>query len=185
MAYIAANLSSQPRPSWRWRLVFLLGFTCALLHATVMRLIPFGEWEPDLFSLLALYFALYANREGRYLPCLVLGLIRDFMSLGLLGSYAVLYSLLHKVAGRARLRLDPDHFLTSTLMAFVGTFLVNFGYHMMLAISGDGIGWVRALMRCLMNACATAPLAPFVFTLANHGLTRLGVPRVAGGYLNV
>lgn len=185
MPYIAANVSSQPRPMWRWRLVLFLGVSCAILHATLLRWVPFGEWQPDLYSLLALYFALYANREGRYLPCLILGLIRDFMSLGLLGSYAVLYSLLHKAASRARLRLDPDHFLTCTMMAFAGTFLVNFGYHMMLAISGDGIGWMRALMRCLTIACATAPLAPFAFTLANHGLARLGVPRIAGGFVNV
>lgn len=103
---------------WRWRLVLFAGLSCAIVHATVLRLIPFGEWQPDLFSLLALYFALYANREGRYLPCLILGLIRDFMSLGLLGSYAVLYSLLHKAASRMRVRLDPDNFLALTVMAF-------------------------------------------------------------------
>ena len=185
MPYIAAQLSSQPRPMWRWRLVFFSGLSCAIVHATLLRLVPFGEWQPDLFSLLALWFALYANRDGRYLPCLVLGLIRDFMSLGLLGSYAVLYSLLHKVASRMRVRLDPDNFVAVTLMALVGTFCVNFGYHLMLAIGGDGIGWTRALLRCAMIAGATAPLAPFAFTLANHGLSRAGVPRIAGGFFNV
>lgn len=185
MAYITAQVSLQARPMWRWRLVLFAGLSCALLHATVLRLIPFGEWQPDLFSLLALYFALYANREGRYLPCLILGLIRDFMSLGLLGSYAVLYSLLHKVASRMRVRLDPDNFLALTFMAFAGTLCVNFGYHLMLAIAGDGIGWTRALVRCLMIASATAPLAPFAFTLANHGLSRMGVPRIAGGFYNI
>lgn len=55
----------------------------------------------------------------------------------------------------------------------------------MLAIAGDGIGWTRALMRCLMIASATAPLAPFAFTLANHELSRLGVPRIAGGFYNI
>jgi hypothetical protein len=36
-----------------------------------------------------------------------------------------------------------------------------------------------------MIASATAPLAPFAFTLANHGLSRLGVPRIAGGFYNI
>lgn len=186
MAYLSiTHSSSLPRPMYRWRLVLGMGVLCGLLHTTVLRWVDFGLWQPDLFSLLALYFSLYANRQGRYLPCLILGLIRDFMSLGLLGSYAVLYSLLHKVASKARLRLDPDNLANTLLMAFMGTFLVNFGYHMMLAISGDGIGWTRATLRCLMIASATAPLAPFAFALANHGLGRLGVSRIAGGYMNI
>lgn len=185
MPYIAAQFSSQPRPIWRWRLVLTVGVTCAILHATVLRQIPLAEWTPDLFSLFALWLALYANREGRYLPCLVLGLIRDFMSLGLLGSYAVLYSLLHKAAARVRVRLDPDNFMALMFMAFGGTFCVNFGYHLMLAIGGDGIGWTSALVRCAVMAASTAAVAPFAFALFNHGLTRLGVPRIAGGYFNV
>jgi rod shape-determining protein MreD len=184
MPYIAANIC-QPLPRFRWAILCTLGAACGLLHATLWRRIPFGEWQPDLFSLLALYYALYANRQSRYLPCLILGLIRDFLSLGLLGSYAVLYSLLHKAASRARVRLDPDNFLNAVLMAAAGTFLVNFGYHMMLAIAGDGIGWARALARCAMIACATAPLAPFAFVLGNFVLARLGVQRVAGGFVNV
>ncbi|HRJ78103.1 MAG: rod shape-determining protein MreD [Planctomycetaceae bacterium] len=172
-------------PQYRWRLVLGVGLLCGVLHAALLRRLDLGEWQPDIFSIAALYFSLYANRQGRYLPCLVLGLVRDFLSLGLLGSYAVLYSLLHKLASKARLRLDPDHFVNAAAMAFVGTFLVNFGYHAMLALSGDGIGWSRAAMRCLSMACASAPLAPFVFVLANHGLGRLGVQRLAGGYVNV
>lgn len=170
-------------PQFRWRIVVGGGLALAAAHAMLLHRLNAGEFTPDLYSIFALYIGLFASRHGRYTPSLILGLIRDFFSIGLLGSYGVLYSLLHKVAGRARGKLDPEKPLNVFIMALFGTFLVNFGYHGMLVISGDGIGWSRALVRCASIAVASAPFAVVLFPLFHLGLDALRVDR-QGGYWN-
>lgn len=169
---------------YRWRIVAGGGLLLAGVHTLLLERLKLGDFTPDLYSVFALYLGLFASRQGRYVPCLVLGLIRDFFSIGLLGSYGVLFSLLHKVAGRARAKLDPHRFLNVFIIAFIGTFLVNFGYHGMLVISGYGVGWSRALVRCLSIAIASAPVAVLVYPLAHLCLHRIGVSR-SGGFWNI
>ncbi|MCZ7606075.1 MAG: rod shape-determining protein MreD [Planctomycetota bacterium] len=172
------------QPRYRWRIVVGGGLLLAAVHAMLLHRLRLGDFTPDLYSVFALYLGLFASRQGRYLPCLALGLIRDFFSLGLLGSYGVLYSLLHKAAGRTRGKMDPENPLVILLMALAGTFLVNFGYHGMLVVSGEGVGWTRALLRCACVALASAPLALFLYPLLHFLLHRLGVGR-SGGYWNI
>lgn len=172
------------QPRYRWRIVVGGGLLLAAVHAMLLHRLRLGDFTPDLYSVFALYLGLFASRQGRYLPCLALGLIRDFFSLGLLGSYGVLYSLLHKSAGRTRGKMDPENPLVILLMALAGTFLVNFGYHDMLVVSGEGVGWTRALLRCACVALASAPLALFLYPLLHFLLHRLGVGR-SGGYWNI
>jgi rod shape-determining protein MreD len=171
-------------PQYRWRIVAGGGLLFAAVHTLLLHRLNLDDFTPDLYSVFALYLGLFASRSGRYTPCLVLGLIRDFFSLGLLGSYGVLYSLLHKAAERGRGKLDPEKPLNVFIMALIGTFLVNFGYHGMLVVSGDGIGWSRAVARCASMAVASAPVAVLIYPLFHLGLNRLGVGR-AGGYWNI
>ncbi|MCA8916485.1 MAG: rod shape-determining protein MreD [Planctomycetes bacterium] len=171
-------------PRYRWRIVAGGGLVLACIHTLLLHRLKLGDFTPDLYAVFALYLGLFASRQGRYVPCLVLGLIRDFFSIGLIGSYAVLFSLLHKAAGRARRKLDPDKLLNVFIMCLIGTFLVNFGYHGMLVISGYGVGWSRALVRCASIAAASAPVAVLVYPLAHMCLHRLGVGR-SGGYWNI
>ena len=171
-------------PQYRWRIVCGGGLLLAVVHTMLLRRLRMGEFTPDLYSIFALYLGLFASRQGRYVPCLVLGLIRDFFSIGLLGSYGVLYSLLHKAAGRARGKLDPERIINIFIMALIGTFLVNFGYHGMLVIGGNGIGWTRALARCASTAAASAPLAVFIYPLMHFALDKLRVNRI-GGFWNI
>jgi rod shape-determining protein MreD len=171
-------------PQYRWRIVVVGGLALAALHAFVLHRMGAGDFTPDIYSVFALYLGLFASRSGRYVPCLALGLIRDFFSVGLLGSYGVLYSLLHKAAEKARAKFDPEKPLNVFTMALIGTFLVNFGYHGMLVVSGDGIGWSRAVVRCASMAAASAPVAVFLYPLFHLLLGRLGVNR-SGGYWNI
>ncbi|MCC6573104.1 MAG: rod shape-determining protein MreD [Planctomycetes bacterium] len=182
---VALKPSQSPNPAIRWGIVFVGGCALALIHAFSLPTLQLDDATPDLFTLGALFLALYAHREGRYLPCLMLGLVRDCVSLGLLGSYAVLYGLLWKFASRLRARFDPDHPLNAAVFSLAGVFLVNLGYHVMLALSGDGIGWGRALMRCLTVACATAPLSVLLFPLGRAMLASWGVQRGQGGFFNI
>lgn len=177
MATLASRSRFNATPQYRWRIVIGGGLLLAGVHAMLLHRLNMGAFTPDLFSIFALYLGLFASRHGRYTPCLALGLIRDFFSIGLLGSYGVLYSLLHKAANKTRDKLDPEKPINVFIMALIGTFLVNFGYHGMLVIGGDGIGWSRALVRCASISVASAPFAVFLFPLAHFGLDRLEVKR--------
>lgn len=181
-AHVFLERSSAPR--YRWRLVFGLGVVCAALHALVLPRLHLQEYTPDLFTLSALYVGLYASRHGRYWPSLVLGLLRDFFSMGLLGTYAVLFSLLHKYCGRLRTKLDPDRLPCALFFGFSGVFLVNFGYHFMLAVGGNGVGWSVALWRCTATALVSAPFAVPLFPLLHWLLGLLGLQRGQGGLRN-
>lgn len=182
----AAVLVSAPRslPRYRWRLVLGSALLLAALHAFALPRLGLGIYTPDLFSLVAVYIGLFASRHGRYWPSLVFGLVRDAFSIGLLGSYAVLYSLLHKFNGRVRGKLDPETLPNAVLLTFIGVFLSNFGYHFMLAAAGDGIGWSAALWRCLVTAGVTAPFAAPLFPLMHRGLAALRVGRDQAGCFN-
>jgi rod shape-determining protein MreD len=169
-------------PQYRWRLVLGSGIALLAIHTMALPRFNLGHYTPDLFTLVALYIGLYAHRQGRYWPSLVFGLMRDFFSLGLLGSYAVLYSLLHKFAGRVRLKLDPDSPPIAIMLTFIGVFLVNFGYHFMMALSVAGVGWSEGLWRCLTTAAVTAPFAMPIFPLMHFGLRAMGMRRLQGGY---
>lgn len=183
----AAARAAYPRNrevKWRGRIVIGGGVLLALVHAALLHHLKLEDFTPDLYTVAALFLGLFASRHGRYGPSLVFGLIRDFFSLGLLGSYAVLYSLLHKAAGRAREKFDPERVGNVFIMAVIGTFLVNFGYHVMLALAGDGVGWSRALARCAGTAVATGPLAVLLFPIWHWLLGKCGAKR-SGPFWNI
>lgn len=184
MSGARAFLERSTAPRWRWRIVIGGGLACAAIHALVLPRLQLGEYTPDLFTLFALYVGLFASRQGRYWPSLVLGLVRDFFSMGLLGTYAVLFGLLHKFAGKLRAKLDPDSPPIALVLSFAGVFLVNFGYHFMLALGGHGVGWTVALWRCTASALVTAPFAIPLFPLMHWVLGALGFQRSQGGYFN-
>lgn len=185
MTYAYRSVFTKSREvQWRGRIVIGGGLLLSIAHAMLLHRLGWEDFTPDLFTVAALFIGLFASRHGRYAPSLVFGLIRDFFSLGLLGSYAVLYSLLHKAAESARHKFDPFKPVNVFVMAMIGTFLVNLGYHMMLALAGDGVGWHRGLARCAACAVATAPLAVLLFPLAHLSLEKLGA-RMNGGYWNI
>ncbi len=184
MAYAHRAIFTRTRQTqWRGRIVIGGGLVLSLAHALALPRLGLHDFTPDLYTVAALFIGLFASRHGRYGPSLVFGLIRDFFSLGLLGSYAVLYSLLHKAAGRAREKFDPFKPVNVFIMALIGTFLVNLGYHSMLALAGDGVGWTRAIHRCACMAVGTGPLAVLLFPVAHFTLEKLGA-REEGGYWN-
>ena len=178
----ARNLNLTPR--YRLRIIAGAGLALTLVQSIGLPAIGWGDFAPDLFTVFALFLGLFASRHGRYLPSLLLGLVRDFFSLGLLGSYAVLFSLLHKASSRAREKLDPEKPLNVLLMAFIGVFAVNFGYHLMLASSGAGIGWSSALVRCFGIALSSAPFAMALFPVLHWALHKAGIQPIAGGFWN-
>lgn len=171
-------------PQYRWRIVIIGGVILSAIHALLLPKLLLGLFTPDIFSVCALYIGLFSNRKGRYLPSLALGLMRDFFSLGLLGSYGVLFSLLHKFAARMRLKLEPERLTNVFFMAIIGTFLVNFGYHVMLSLSGAGIGWTASVIRSACIALSSGVCAVLLFPIFHSLLRKLGVARVSGGYLN-
>lgn len=184
MAYIARAAYRNRNPRYRWRIVLGGGVVLSFVHAVLLPGLNMGAYTPDLLSIFALYLGLFASRQGRYTPSLALGLVRDFFSIGLIGTYGVLYSLLHKAADKARAKLDAEKPVNVFVMAAIGTFLVHFGYHGMLVVAGDGIGWSRALVRCASTAVATAPFAVLLFPLAHFALDRTKVDR-AGDFWNI
>lgn len=180
MAALALT-TRNPDAQWRWRITLGMGLLLAAVHGLVLPRLCTPEYRPDLFSLFAVYLSLFSSRQGRYWHLLALGLLRDVFSLGLLGSYGVLYSLLYKAIARARGKLDPERPGNSLVFGFAGVFAVNLGYHFTLVAAGAGVGWSAALLRCLVTAAITAPWALPTFVLAHFALEKLRCPRTPGG----
>ncbi|MCK6440592.1 MAG: rod shape-determining protein MreD [Planctomycetes bacterium] len=161
------------------------GLILAVISACLLsRISIFGVW-PDVISLYALFFALHANERGRYLPCMALGLMRDLLSAGPLGTYAILYGLLYRLLTPHRKSLFRENPLTLALLAGVVVAGINLAHHMSLVLTGAGVGWGTALTRSLLIGLVSAPLMPLLSFMMKWLLGRLGVERLPGGVYNV
>ena len=180
-------LRSTGKFSPRYRMTLIAGGGLAFALASVLlfpRVGVLGVW-PDVMTLYALFFTLFNNERGRYLPCMALGLLRDVFSAGPFGTYAILYGLLYRLLMSRRKSLYRDNPLTLLAIAFLAVVLINLGYHATLVMTGAGIGWTDAGLRALSLGAVTAPFMLPLTWLMKAGLARAGVERMPGGLMNV
>ncbi|MCA8938932.1 MAG: hypothetical protein KDB07_03955, partial [Planctomycetes bacterium] len=145
----------------------------------------FGVW-PDLVTLYALFFILYGNhKEGGYIPVMLLGLLRDVFSIGVPGTYAILYGLLHKLlAGRKGIAYRDSAIALVVLGAFA-VFAVNFGYYMLLVVNKLGSGLGYGVWRSALMSMVSAPLMPVLVLGMSALLELLRVEKTKEGCFNI
>lgn len=179
------RVSGLPHPQYRNTIFLGGGFLLSLLSATLFsRFLVFGVW-PDVVTLYALFLTLYGNGRGRYVPCMALGLMRDMLSAGPIGTYAILYGVMHRLIAPRRKSLYRDNPFTLALLAVGVVAALNLSYHFSMVFIGAGIGWSSALSRGLLIGIVSGPLMPLLSWLMKSMFRRFGIERLPCGAYNV
>ncbi len=112
----------------RWPILTVCLFITAVLQITASQFLPLAQGlvRPDLLSLLALFFALYAPRQHAPLTALICGLVADLLSFGPPpGTFAFSFGFLGLLTLWARRLLYPNHPISRVILAFSWTFLAQ------------------------------------------------------------
>lgn len=161
-----------------WILVVGLGSVWLATWAAPMLKVS-GAW-PDLVTLFVLWHALYGDPKGRYVPGMLVGLIRDVFSACPFGAYTVIYGIMHRQVAERRYALKRDNPVAQVLLAFVCVFLANCMMHAFLLVTASGIGWTAAISHSAMIAGLSAPFMPLICLGMALGLRALGTARRSG-----
>lgn len=174
------------RPVYRYRLVIGGGGILVLLTILVLyRLSLFGVW-PDVVTLYALFFILYGNhRQGGYVPVMLLGLVRDFFSIGTFGTYAILYGLLHKALANRKGLAFRESAIALLILGGLSVFAVNMGYYLLMVIRGLGSGMTFGMVKSSLIAGVSAPLMPLLTLMMTGLLEFLRVEKLKEGSFNI
>lgn len=172
-------------PQYRAAFVFGGGLALSLLCALLInRIEVLGVW-PDIPTLYVLFFTIFGNPKGRYGPCMAIGFMRDLLSGGPLGTYAILYGLVNRFLSPRRQMLFRENPVTQMMLAAFVVFGVNMAYHASMVIVGAGIGWSNATEHSLRIAAVTGPLMPFMSFGMILLFAKLNIARLPGGNYNV
>ena len=155
---------------------FLTLAATALLASVTIPRYTAEAWRPDLFAIMAIFVALRGGTEEVLPLCWVTGLVKDLLSAGPLGQYALLYLL----AGMAILHLRS--FLNARMAAVHAglAFSIAFLTESISAWAGAAFGlWSPSgtLRGILTAAIVTACLAPLVIGTLDRMGKWLGVRR--------
>jgi len=160
--------------------VLVAGCGSVLLATLVMPSLRFAGAWPDIVTLMVLWHALHGDPKGRYVPGMAVGLMRDLLTACPFGAHTVLYGLMHRVVGERRYALRRDNPIAQLVLAFVAVLVVNLMMHLILVLTGAGIGWSAALSHSAMIAALSAPFMPLVCLGMRVLLTFVKTARRAG-----
>jgi rod shape-determining protein MreD len=143
-------------------------------------LLKLNDAWPDVVTLFVLWHALHGDPKGRYVPGMLVGLIRDVFSACPFGAYTVIYGLMHRQVASRRYALRRENPVAQVILAFLCVFMVNCAMHAFLWITSSGIGWTAAIVHSATIAALSAPFMPLVCWGMSLGLRALGTARRNG-----
>ena len=154
---------------WPW---FLLLIAAALVSGALLtRWLPPGL-RPDLLLLMALYAGLRAPRPDALRAAWVAGLLKDLLSAGPLGLYALLYLGVAFAVGRLVEWLSARSALVQGVTAFAA-FLLTEGVALLALAVRANLWPSGAVGEWFTGALVTAAAAPFFVRIADR---LLGAP---------
>ena len=147
---------------FNWFIV-LLGLSL-LGTVALPRYVP-GAWRPDVFLLLILFTALYAETEEALSLCWIVGFAKDLLTIAPMGQYALLGLALGFAVVRTRQQVDTRAAIPQMALGFLG-YSVTEG----IALLADGFrlgAWPDSATRqgLFTAAMVTGLAAPFLMRL--------------------
>ena len=143
----------------RYALVLLVFVVLEVSMPAMLR--PFGA-GPDLLICFTLALALHADTWRVFGPIWGIGIVRDVMSLGPFGLWAILIGGGGIVLWFARESLFRHHVLTLILTGGAFTFVLGVAALVRLVLAGGTPAMGAALGRLLVAALLTGALTPLV-----------------------
>lgn len=162
-------------------LLFLgVGFVLVLLQTTLLHLVPFGPFVPDLALVLCVYLGLNHPTVGAVIGTFMLGYSVDVFSSPILGLNAFALSLVFITAYLSSRAIWVHSPLLSASVVFLASWVKGGALMLLwatfLAMDRYGVGSVKYI---LIDALLAAVLAPVLFALLKRSqnyLERVRMP---------
>jgi rod shape-determining protein MreD len=134
----------------------LLGYVAVGMQVGLSGYVHLGGAAPNIVLIVAIFFALFAQREPALLSCFALGLMQDLLTQQRLGLYALSYGLLALVIVSTAAMVYREHPLTHAAITLAASLLTSLVllFHGAIFGAGPGIG------ASMLSAILTALLAP-------------------------
>ncbi len=113
-----------------WEKFAMVLFACAVLQGSLLFYIEVESCAPDLFLMLVIFLALYADKEQALLCAWIAGLGKDISTAGRLGFYAFLFMAAAFFIIRIRDEIYKEEHFTRMFLVF----FVTMGIHLVAVI---------------------------------------------------
>jgi rod shape-determining protein MreD len=163
----------------RWITTIFFIVLLGLIQNSFLRVISVKGIRPDLLLLFALYLGLYGRREDVVVGSWLAGLCKDFLTIGPIGAFAVLFLLFGLLMARTREALFREHPLTQMILVFLAVLFLNTIFLIPLSIYFHLKNFPLLLLQAAGVALYSALLAPLCFFLFTklRGLLGIGLER--------
>ncbi len=155
----------------RWLTFFLLlYFATALQAAHLAQWSEFGYFHIEYILMLAVFYALFAEKDSALLACFWCGLMYDLTGQSLVGLEAILAGMIALGIVRIRMHIFRTSVLGQMVITFLAVLLFLAGRllleHLALALAGRPVPIINLLAFTgiiLSSSLYTAAVAPWLF----------------------
>ena len=121
----------------------------------------------DPFLWWVVFWALFSKEKQTSMPAFLMGLLKDLLSSGPLGMYAILYALVFRLIAKNRHKLFIENKYTQMLLVLAAGLIVNLLYFMMMVINSGSYDLISGMLRILCIIVPTALLTLPAFEFIN------------------
>jgi len=121
----------------------------------------------DPFLWWVVFWALFSKEKQTSLPAFFMGLLKDLLSSGGFGMYAILYALVFRLIAKNKHKLYIENKYTHMLVVFGAGLIVNFLYFVMMLINSGSYDFVSGMLRILCIVVPTTLLTLPAFEYIN------------------
>ena len=142
-------------------LLFLTSLAAKLYIEPVLP--DFLYFDPFLWWVV--FWALFSKDKQSSLPAFFVGLLKDLLSSGALGIYAILYALVFRLIAKSKHKLFIENKYTQMLLVFGAGLIVNFLYFVLMVLNSGNYDLVSGMLRilCIIVPTALLTLPAFEF----------------------
>ena len=116
------------------------------------------------------YWALFSQDKQSSLPAFGIGLLKDLLSTGAIGVYAILYVIVFRLIVQNKHKLFIENRYTQMLVVFCGGFVVNSLYFVLMSFSSGNYDLISGIIRifCIVvpTTLLTVPAFEFIEILS-------------------
>ncbi|MFH1422179.1 MAG: rod shape-determining protein MreD [Planctomycetota bacterium] len=159
----------------RWHIFCLVAFVFVALEAVFPAWLKFHGIYPEIVLMVCLFITLYGEPDKSLLACLFLGMLKDFFSVGRIGTYALIFFVVGFGTSWLRLYIYRERILPQIVVSFAFTFLANLLYVVSLNFSLFHYPLSECWKIIFFISLYTSLVSPIIFFVLNKIKEHLGI----------
>lgn len=140
-------------------------FFTLIIELIMANILAFDVVKPDLMLIVIICLSFLSNSEGGIIIGFTGGLAKDIFSVNLLGTHALVKTIIGYISGIIRERIFYQHLLwIITIVTFLFTFLNNILIYYLLESLHNDYNFIAIFMKhIVLQAIVNSILAPIIF----------------------